>query len=57
MGFDPLISILKLRGSSYSFTQQKFKLPYICVDKHTHKKVFDHLLMLRVESQWAPVPV
>ncbi|CAL5433238.1 unnamed protein product [Camellia sinensis] len=23
MGFDPLISILKLRGSSYSFTQQK----------------------------------
>ncbi|KAI8569653.1 hypothetical protein RHMOL_Rhmol02G0293800 [Rhododendron molle] len=44
MGFDPLISILKLRGSSYSFTQQK-------------KKVLDHLLMLGVESQWAPVAV
>ncbi|GMP96440.1 hypothetical protein CsSME_00045090 [Camellia sinensis var. sinensis] len=48
MGFDPLISILKLRGSSYSFTQQKFKLSCICVDKHTHKKVFDHLLMLGI---------
>ncbi|KAI7995186.1 Golgin candidate 6 [Camellia lanceoleosa] len=44
MGFDPLISILKLKGSSYSFTQQR-------------KKVFDHFLMLGVESQWAPVPV
>ncbi|KAF5938585.1 hypothetical protein HYC85_022844 [Camellia sinensis] len=43
-GVDPLISILKLRRSSYSFNQQK-------------KKVFDHLLMLGVESQWAPVPV
>ncbi|KAL0329836.1 UNVERIFIED_CONTAM: Golgin candidate 6 [Sesamum radiatum] len=44
MGFDPLISILKLRGSTYKFTQQK-------------KKVLDHLLVLGVESQWAPVAV
>ncbi|KAF5951209.1 hypothetical protein HYC85_009153 [Camellia sinensis] len=44
MGFDPLLSILKLRGNSYSFTQQK-------------RKILDHLLMLGVESQWAPVPV
>ncbi|KAL0312560.1 UNVERIFIED_CONTAM: Golgin candidate 6 [Sesamum radiatum] len=44
IGFDPLISILKLRGSTYKFTQQK-------------KKVLDHLLVLGVESQWAPVAV
>ncbi|KAJ8422117.1 hypothetical protein Cgig2_025302 [Carnegiea gigantea] len=44
VGFDPVISLLKLRGISYSFTQQK-------------KKVLDHLLILAVESQWAPVVV
>ncbi|PQQ13230.1 golgin candidate 6-like isoform X2 [Prunus yedoensis var. nudiflora] len=44
VGFDPFMSILKLRGSTYSFTQQK-------------KKVLDHLLMLGAESQWAPVAV
>ncbi|KAL7165537.1 hypothetical protein ACSBR2_041258 [Camellia fascicularis] len=82
MGFDPLISILKLRGSSYSFTQQKtinllnaletiglliMGGPEIDTGKDVNrltnkavlvqKKVFDHLLMLGVESQWAPVPV
>ncbi|KVH95366.1 Armadillo-like helical [Cynara cardunculus var. scolymus] len=44
VGFDSLISILKLRGTTYSFTQQK-------------RNVLDHLLMLGVESQWAPVSV
>ncbi|KAJ0605255.1 putative vesicle tethering protein Uso1/P115-like, head [Helianthus annuus] len=44
IGFDSLISILKLRGSTYSFSQQK-------------RKVLDHLLMLGVESQWASVAV
>ncbi|KAH7841344.1 hypothetical protein Vadar_028611 [Vaccinium darrowii] len=82
MGFDPLISILKLRGSSYSFTQQKtinllsaletINLlimggpetdPVKDANRLTNKtvlvqkKVLDHLLMLGVESQWAPVAV
>ncbi|KAK8485578.1 hypothetical protein V6N11_057162 [Hibiscus sabdariffa] len=80
MGFDPLISILKLRGSSYSFTQQKTinllsaletinlllmggseSDPQKDSNKITNKtvlaqkKLLDHLLMLGVESQWAPV--
>ncbi|XP_076891703.1 golgin candidate 6-like isoform X2 [Bidens hawaiensis] len=82
IGFDSLISILKLRGTSYSFTQQKTinllsVLETISLlmnrdkesdtasntNKLTNKtilvqrKVLDHLLMLSVESQWAPVSV
>ncbi|KAG8375000.1 hypothetical protein BUALT_Bualt10G0054000 [Buddleja alternifolia] len=82
MGFDPLISILKLRGSTYKFTQQKTVNLLSVLDtinlllhggsqtdsgKDTNgltnktvlvqKKVLDHLLMLGVESQWAPVAV
>ncbi|XP_057964996.1 golgin candidate 6 [Malania oleifera] len=82
MGFDPLVSILKLRASSYSFTQQKTinllsTLETINLlirggpenesgkdaNRQTNKtvlvqkKVLDHLLMLGVESQWAPVAV
>ncbi|KAL5562216.1 hypothetical protein UlMin_031963 [Ulmus minor] len=82
MGFDPLLSILKLRGSTYSFTQQKTinllsavetvnllimggsetdpgKDSNRLTNKTTlvQKKVLDHLLMLGVESQWAPVAV
>ncbi|XP_050223398.1 golgin candidate 6 [Mercurialis annua] len=82
IGFDALISILKLRGSAYSFTQQKtinllsaletIKLLIIRgseagsgVDTNkltnqtalVQKKVLDYLLMLGVESQWAPVSV
>ncbi|XP_024986690.1 golgin candidate 6-like [Cynara cardunculus var. scolymus] len=82
IGFDSLISILKLRGSTYSFTQQK-TINLLCVletirlllnggseadpakdvERLTNKtvlvqrKVLDHLLMLGVESQWAPVAV
>lgn len=82
MGFDPLISILKLRGSAYSFTQQKtinllsaletIKLLIVRgseadpgKDAHkltnktvlVQKKALDNLLMLGIESQWAPVAV
>ncbi|XP_044503865.1 golgin candidate 6-like isoform X1 [Mangifera indica] len=82
IGFDPLLSILKLRGSRYKFTQQKTinllsALETINLlmmggsetdpgkdsNKLTNKtvlvqkKVLDHLLMLGVESQWAPVAV
>ncbi|KAK4435387.1 Golgin candidate 6 [Sesamum alatum] len=82
MGFDPLISILKLRGSTYKFTQQKTINLLSVLDtinlllhggqqtdpgKDTNglanktvlvqKKVLDHLLVLGVESQWAPVAV
>ncbi|XP_062105631.1 golgin candidate 6 isoform X3 [Humulus lupulus] len=82
IGFDPLLSILKLRGVSYSFTQQKTinllsvletvnllimggseadpgKEANRLTNKATlvQKKVLDHLLMLGVESQWAPVAV
>ncbi|KAG5149082.1 hypothetical protein JHK82_015963 [Glycine max] len=44
VGLDSLILILKLRGSSFTFNQQK-------------KKVLDHLLILGVESQCVPVLV
>ncbi|GAV78700.1 Uso1_p115_head domain-containing protein/Uso1_p115_C domain-containing protein [Cephalotus follicularis] len=82
LGFDSIISILKLRGSSYSFTQQKTinllsaletinllmmgsseAEPGKDANKLTNKtvlvqkKLLDHLLMLGVESQWAPAPV
>ncbi|XP_030959641.1 golgin candidate 6-like isoform X1 [Quercus lobata] len=82
MGFDPVISILKLRGSTYNFTQQKTinllsaletinllmmggteadpgKDANKLTNKATlvQKKVLDHLLLLGVESQWAPVAV
>lgn len=82
MGFDPLLLILKLRGVTYSFTQQKtinllsaletINLlimggleadPGKEANRQTNKtsliqkKVLDHLLMLGVESQWAPVAV
>ncbi|XWS40678.1 hypothetical protein CRYUN_Cryun17cG0016000 [Craigia yunnanensis] len=82
IGFDPLISILKLRGSTYSFTQQKtinllgvletINLlimggseadPQKDSNKITNKtvlvqkKLLDYLLMLGVESQWAPIAV
>ncbi|KAJ9152842.1 hypothetical protein P3X46_026357 [Hevea brasiliensis] len=82
MGFDPLISILKLRGNAYSFTQQKTinllsaletvnllmmggseAEPGKDTNKLTNKtvlvqkKVLDYLLMLGVESQWAPIAV
>ncbi|XP_015576207.2 golgin candidate 6 isoform X1 [Ricinus communis] len=82
MGFDALISILKLRGSAYSFTQQKtinvlsaletINLLILGGSEAEHgkdankrtnqtvlvqKKMLDYLLMLGVESQWAPVAV
>ncbi|KAI3727660.1 hypothetical protein L6452_16278 [Arctium lappa] len=82
VGFDSLISILKLRGTTYSFTQQKTinllsVLETISLllnggletdsasnsNRLTNKtvlvqrNVLDHLLMLGVESQWAPVSV
>ncbi|KAJ0445743.1 putative uso1/p115-like vesicle tethering protein [Helianthus annuus] len=76
IGFDSLISILKLRGTTYSFTQQK-TINLLSVletirlllngDSNTNiltnktilvqRKVLDYLLMLGVESQWAPVSV
>ncbi|KAA8522440.1 hypothetical protein F0562_013199 [Nyssa sinensis] len=82
MGFDPLMSILKIRGSTYRFTQQKTinllsaletvsllmmggpeTEPGKDANRLTNKtvlvqkKVLDHLLMLGVESQWAPIAV
>ncbi|CAJ1792502.1 unnamed protein product [Sphenostylis stenocarpa] len=66
IGLDSLISILKLRGSGYTFTQQKGGSdtdPGKDLNKQTNKKtliqkkVLDHLLMISVESQWAPVAV
>ncbi|KAL1834785.1 hypothetical protein ACET3Z_004436 [Daucus carota] len=82
IGFEPLISILKLRGSAYSFTQQKTinllgvletislliagvpetvpgKDANILTNKTVlvQRKVLDNLLLLGVESQWAPVAV
>lgn len=82
LGFDAIISILKLRGSAYSFTQQKTinllsaletinlllmggseSDPGKDMNKLTNRtvlvqnKVFDYLLLLGVESQWAPIPV
>lgn len=81
IGFDPLVSILKLRrGSAYNFTQQKTinllsaletvrlllmggsaSEPGKDANKLSNqtalaqKKILDHLLLLGVESQWAPV--
>ncbi|KAL5223510.1 hypothetical protein ABZP36_010149 [Zizania latifolia] len=81
MGFDPLISILKIRrGSAFNFTQQKTVNLLGALDtvelllmggptgepgkdanKVTNqtalaqKNILDHLLLLGVESQWAPV--
>ncbi|CAD6269950.1 unnamed protein product [Miscanthus lutarioriparius] len=81
MGFDPLISILKIRrGSAFNFTQQKtvnllgalntvelllMGGPSGEAGKDANKnanqtalaqkKILDHLLLLGVESQWAPV--
>uniref|UniRef100_A0A7N0UNC8 Golgin candidate 6 n=2 Tax=Kalanchoe fedtschenkoi TaxID=63787 RepID=A0A7N0UNC8_KALFE len=84
VGFDPLITILKLRGSTYRFTQQKtisllsaletIKLLITgggsqtdaskdSVDRLNNKtvlvqkKLLDCLLVLGIESQWAPVTV
>ncbi|GAA0144610.1 membrane traffic protein [Lithospermum erythrorhizon] len=82
MGFEPLVSILKLRGVSYKFTQQKTvnllgvletinlllaggseSDPARDTNRLTNKtslvqkRVLDNLLMLGVESQWAPVSV
>ncbi|CAM8902058.1 unnamed protein product [Rhodiola kirilowii] len=84
IGFDPLITILKLRGSTYSFTQQKTinllgALETInllitgggaqtnagkdSMDRLNNKtvlvqkKLLDSLLVLGIESQWAPVTV
>lgn len=82
VGFDAVISLLKLRGVTYSFTQQKTinllsALETINLlitggsqsepgkDTNTmtnktvlvQKKVLDHLIMLGVESQWAPLAV
>ncbi|KAL8543594.1 hypothetical protein ACS0TY_004241 [Phlomoides rotata] len=82
VGFESIISVLKLRGSTYKFTQQKTINLLSVLDtinlllhggKQTdpgqdtnglanktvlvQKKVLDHLLMLGVESQWAPVAV
>ncbi|KAK4771792.1 hypothetical protein SAY86_013567 [Trapa natans] len=82
IGFDPLISILKLRASTYRFTQQKTinllsALETITIlilggsatdsakdsDKLANKtvlvqkKVMEHLLLLGVENQWAPISV
>ncbi|CAA3002989.1 golgin candidate 6 isoform X1 [Olea europaea subsp. europaea] len=82
IGFDPLVSILKLRGNTYKFTQQK-TINILSVLETINlllnggqesdpgkgnssltnktvlvqKKVLDLLLMLGVESQWAPVAV
>ncbi|XP_047307469.1 golgin candidate 6 [Impatiens glandulifera] len=82
IGLDPLVSILKLRGNTYSFTQQKttnllgvletinlLVMGNLVADvgKDTikltnktvlvQKKTLDYLLMLGVESQWAPIPL
>ncbi|KAK4338451.1 hypothetical protein RND71_042938 [Anisodus tanguticus] len=82
MSFDQLLSILKLRGTTYRFTEQK-TINLLSVletinllimggpetdpgrdsNKLTNKtvlvqkRVLDHLFMVGVESQWAPVPV
>ncbi|KAL4369524.1 hypothetical protein GQ457_05G010830 [Hibiscus cannabinus] len=82
IGFDPLISLLKIRGSTDRFTQHKtIKIisaletigllmmggseadPQKDSNKITNKtilvqkKLLDHLLMLGVESPWAPIAV
>ncbi|THU65165.1 hypothetical protein C4D60_Mb05t00790 [Musa balbisiana] len=81
IGFDPLVSILKLRwGSADNFTQQKTINLLSALEtvrlllmggsanepgkdanqlsnqtSLAQKKILDHLLLLGVESQWAPV--
>lgn len=80
MGFDPLISIIKIRRGTFNFTQQKtvnllgalntvelllMGGPSSEPGKDAHKNsnqtalaqknILDHLLLLGVESQWAPV--
>ncbi|KAL8153592.1 hypothetical protein V2J09_011352 [Rumex salicifolius] len=81
MGFDPVISLLKLQGTSYSFSKQKTinllsavetinilivssdTEPANCGNYLTNKTVLvqkgvmDNLLILGVESHWAPVAV
>ncbi|XP_071692103.1 golgin candidate 6 [Rutidosis leptorrhynchoides] len=82
IGFDSLISILKLRGTTYSFTQQKTINLLSVLETISlllnggletdpssksnklatktilvQRSVLDHLLMLGVESQWAPIAV
>ncbi|GAB2279001.1 Golgin candidate 6 [Dionaea muscipula] len=82
VGFDPVISLLRVRGSAYNFTRQKTVnlLSAIetislliagnseaehgkdgnCMMNKTilvQKRILDHLLLLGVESQWAPVAV
>uniref|UniRef100_A0A1J3EIX0 Golgin candidate 6 n=1 Tax=Noccaea caerulescens TaxID=107243 RepID=A0A1J3EIX0_NOCCA len=82
MGFEPIISILKLRGITYKFKQQKTVNLLSALETINmlimggadtdpgkdsnklanrtvlvQKKLLDHLLMLGVESQWAPVAV
>ncbi|KAF8075657.1 hypothetical protein N665_1073s0005 [Sinapis alba] len=82
MGFEPIISVLKLRGITYKFTQQKTVNLLSALETINmlimggavtdpgkdsnklanrtvlvQKKLLDHLLMLGVESQWAPVAV
>jgi hypothetical protein len=82
MGFEPIISILKLRGITYKFTQQKTVNLLSALETINmlimgradtepgkdsnklanrtvlvQKKLLDYLLMLGVESQWAPVAV
>ncbi|KAJ3671660.1 hypothetical protein LUZ60_007739 [Juncus effusus] len=79
IGYDPLVSILKLRrGSAYNFTQQKTvnllntleTVELLLIggpakdsskqDNQTsfaQKNILSYLLLLGVESQWAPVSV
>ncbi|XP_013598305.1 PREDICTED: golgin candidate 6 isoform X1 [Brassica oleracea var. oleracea] len=82
MGFEPIISVLKLRGITYKFTQQKTVNLLSALETINmlimggadtdpgkdsnklanrtvlvQKKLLDYLLMLGVESQWAPVAV
>ncbi|KAJ8750398.1 hypothetical protein K2173_014313 [Erythroxylum novogranatense] len=82
VGFDALISILKLRGTAYSFTQQKTINILSALDTINllmlggaeseptkeanklnnitalvQKKLLDYLLVLGVESRWAPIPI
>ncbi|KAL9267964.1 Golgin putative 6-like protein [Drosera capensis] len=82
MGFDPVISLLRFRGSAFRFSGQKtvnlvsaiktvslligdnpeteFEKDANSITNKTvlvQKKILDHLLLLGVESHWAPVPV
>ncbi|GAB4847893.1 Golgin candidate 6 [Ancistrocladus abbreviatus] len=80
IGFDPVIALVKLRGSNYSFSQQKTVNLLSAIETINlliaagpendpgkdansftnktvlvQKRILDHLLMLGVESHWAPV--